>query len=322
MFATLILGVVLSCTLSAFPAEEEDGKVKADSLLVMFWNLENFFDSEDMGMSSSDRDFSPEGERSWSDSRFYRKCRLISKAILWIGSRHGRIPDVMGFAEVENRRTLVRLLKSTALRKMGYRIIHWDSPDHRGIDVALLFREDLLSLQDARPVPLTGMATRDILHVHLESRQTDLSYDWLVCHLPSKYGGPSSEPRRVRAAGVIEEVVDSILQVRPAARVTVMGDFNDVPSSPAFDGLRPHLELVFPQKEVIGTIRFNGKWEWIDLFWTNFAGVRMEIVQIPFLLVKDSTHSGEKPLRTYQGPRYLGGVSDHCPIVLKIADAL
>ena len=101
-----------------------------------------------------------------------------------------------------------------------------------------------------------------------------------------------------------------------------MGDFNDTPSSDAFKILKPLLVNVAESLDGIGkgTIRFDGKWDLIDMFWVSremAQDVKMEIVQIPFLMVRDNVHSGVKPLRTYSGPRYLGGVSDHCPILLK-----
>ena len=300
---------------------KESAEESAGSLLVLFWNLENFFDYEDGGNGTSDHDFSSSGNRHWSASRFYRKCGLISKSVLWIASHWGRIPDVAAFAEVEGKSVLYRLLSATALRKMGYKVIHWDSPDHRGIDVALLFRENVLSLLDARPVRLYGMATRDILQVHFQSLRSGQEYDFLVCHLPSKYGGKASVPLRCHAAAKLRCTVDSVQQAHPSTKMVVMGDFNEVPESQVFDTLRPVLQLQYPEGNEKGSIRFNGRWEWIDLFWTTFPVREMSIVRIPFLMTVDNVWSGEKPLRTYIGPRYVGGVSDHLPIVLEFDDS-
>ena len=107
---------------------------------VMFWNLENFFDYRCDSLSVSDAEFSSFGDRHWTKKRFYTKCNAVAKAILWIGSDEGALPDVIGLAEIENAFVLRRLLGATALRKAGYKIVHYDSPDPRGIDVALLYR--------------------------------------------------------------------------------------------------------------------------------------------------------------------------------------
>ena len=108
-----------------------------DSLLVMFWNMENFFDWTDQGTGESDKEFSSFGERHWTKSKFYAKCDAIAKSLMWIADRYGRMPDVIGLAEVENRGVLDKLLNYTLLRKYDYSIVHRESGDRRGIDVAL-----------------------------------------------------------------------------------------------------------------------------------------------------------------------------------------
>ena len=115
-------------------------------MLTVFWNLENFFDYTDQGTGESDAEFSSMGARHWSKKKFYRKCDNIAKSLLWMGDRYGRMPDVVGFAEVENRGVLSRLLSSTVLRKYDYGIVHHDSPDRRGIDVALIYRRSSFRL--------------------------------------------------------------------------------------------------------------------------------------------------------------------------------
>ena len=302
--------------------DRESAVHTADSLFVMFWNLENFFDWKDGGGGESDRDFTPEGVRHWTSSRFYVKCRNISKALLWIASENGSLPDVVGLAEVENRNVLSELLNATALRKTAFSLIHYDSPDHRGIDVALLYRKDRFERLSSRPISIPGQQTRDILAVRLRSRLSGEEYNFLVCHLPSKYGGAASIPKRFAAAARLRSAVDS-LSAAGQEKIIVMGDFNDVPSSAAFDTLRPVLQVWGPEFEGRGegSIKYDGRWEMIDLFWTSGqmkAEMEMSVVRLPFLMARDNVFSGEKPLRTYVGPHYTGGVSDHCPVLLKI----
>ncbi|MDD7088998.1 MAG: hypothetical protein PUI54_05510 [Bacteroidales bacterium] len=293
--------------------------MEKDSLLVMFWNLENMFDSR--VDSASDAEFSAEGKRHWSGGKFQAKCNAISKAIFWIADEKGRMPDVIGVAEVENRYVLWRLVNSTLLRKYEYKIVHFDSPDPRGIDVGLLYLPSSLELLRSLPLRVGGeeFRTRDILQAEFEIFKDTIAI--LVNHHPSKYGGAASSPRRIAAMRVLAEAADS-LERAGIMNIIAMGDFNDTPENPAFrllDGILINLAVPLAEKGE-GTIRFNGKWDMIDMFMVseNFGDARMEILHIPFLSARDNAHSGEKPLRTFSGPRYLGGVSDHCPILLNI----
>lgn len=293
----------------------------ADSLLVMFWNLENFFDFVDEGGGLSDAEFSPEGARRWTPSKFYAKCSAIAKSVFWTADRYGGMPDIIGVAEVENRGVLTRLLYSTNLSKHGYSIIHYDSNDHRGIDVALLWKKEKLKCKGAKNCRIDNMRTRDILLTEFETESGD-SLAVVVVHLPSKYGGGKTAWKRELAAGRLCSVVDSVME-NGTRDVVVMGDFNDGPQAGEFEVLKKSLvNAAAPlARKGEGSIRFNGKWSLIDMFWVTeelVPAAEMEVVHIPFLSVWDSKMSGYKPLRTYLGPNYVGGVSDHCPIVLKL----
>lgn len=288
-----------------------------DSLKVMFWNLENFFDWRNDSTSVSDAEFSSIGAKHWTRKRFYAKCNAVAKGILWAG-----VPDVIGLAEIENAFVLRRLLDATALRKLDYRIVHFDSPDPRGIDVALLFRSSRLQLLTASPCHIynkdsTVMATRDILMVLFRTAEgRDIAI--FVNHHPSKYGGAAvSGPRRQRAVGRLKELADSLQNIG-ITQILAMGDMNDTPENPVYRQLEPTFrnlaDSLYRKRE--GTIKFDGEWELIDLFFATpqTQTGHMNIIQIPFLMTQDVAHTGTKPLRTYSGPRYIGGVSDHCPI--------
>ena len=295
---------------------------ESGQMLVMFWNLENFFDWTDQGTGESDAEFSSAGKRHWTRKRFYSKCDAIAKTIFHIGDLYGKLPDVMGFAEIENRGVLEKLCSSTLLRKCGYRIVHFDSSDRRGIDVAFLYRTTCYSLlSTSLRTPETDgkkLQTRDMLHISLKDLQTDEIYDYIVCHHPSKFGGEeSSRPKRLAAMAALKEMCDSLGN----RNIIVMGDFNDVPSAAQFDMLDNILVNKSDSLHAAGrgTIRHEGKWELIDMFLvsSNIEGHSvMDIPEVPFLMTRESRHAGEKPLRTYSGPRYLGGVSDHLPVVL------
>ena len=139
----------------------------ADSLQVMFWNVENFFDWRNDSTTVSDVEFSAAGERHWTWKRFQAKANAFAKALFWVEAETGRLPDIIGLEEVENAFVLRQVLQKTALRKLDYKYVHYDSPDHRGIDVALLYRSSRFELIDSKPCHLfaadTVMATRDIL---------------------------------------------------------------------------------------------------------------------------------------------------------------
>ena len=256
-----------------------------DSLLVIFWNLENFFDYR-----------SDNGPQYWTRARFYAKCDGIAKTLLRIADRHGRLPDAIGFAEVENAFVLRRLLDATALRKLDYEIVHFDSPDPRGIDCALLCRRSTLPLRAgaARHVRDSAGAvipTRDILLAQFDSLAI------LVNHHPSQLGGKAE--RRERARAQMRALADSLRAIAPG-RVLAVGDFNE---DLWHDGG--------------GTIKYNGDWEKIDgHFAEGFSAVREEVFADPALLQPDAAFGGTKPRRTFVGPRYTGGISDHLPIVI------
>lgn len=306
---------------------------REDSLTVVFWNLENFFDwkADSLSESPSDKEFSSFGKKHWTRKRFRAKCEAVAKAFLWIKDKEGNLPDVIGLAEVENRFVLKRLLSDTQLYKFDYEIVHYDSPDPRGIDVALLYRRSRLKPLSSAPLRVRGpdstMRTRDILLAEFLLPCGD-SIAFLVNHHPSKYGGKTGRKREV-ALHRLRDAADS-LEASGFMNILAMGDFNDVPENPAFGilteaGRGALVNLAVPLSAAgEGTIRYSGRWDMIDMFFASSALVRnghihrMEILRIPFLMSWDSAHSGEKPLRTYSGPRYIGGVSDHCPIMVKI----
>ena len=326
---------VLFCTSPIFVRAAEEGM--EDTLTVMFWNVENFFDWRNDSTTVSDAEFSAGGERHWTWKRFQAKANAFSKALLWVGSESGILPDLVGLAEVENAFVLRQVLQNTALRKLDYKYVHFDSPDNRGIDVALLYRTSRLELLSAKPCHLydadTVMATRDILLCVFRKDSTDFAV--LVNHHPSKYGGATeSEPRRRIAVERLRFLVDSLTDAG-IGRIIACGDFNDTPDNPVFDLLTAVLEPLhrglFLRGE--GTIKYDGKWDLIDHVYVSptwfhqtedkgkTAGEdsRMRILRIPFLLTRDTSHSGDKPLRTYVGPRYAGGVSDHLPVLLELS---
>jgi len=292
--------------------------------LCMFWNVENFF---------SDK------------AHFGDKCNGIAKTIFLAGDSFGAMPDIIGLAEVENAAVVNRLVARTGLRKMDYALVHYDSPDRRSIDCALLYRLSRFRLLLSKPCHLTDstgriLPTRDILLAVLEplsGTATDdafgrampslsapcgsqggplpgadgpgASVAVLVNHHPSKIGRDSGRRRRI-AMDRLLFLRDSLLS-EGISHIVAIGDFNDsvVPAA----GVEP----AYPSGA--GTIKFQGKWEKIDgcPVLEGFRA-REHIFSPPCLSVPDRTYTGVKPLRSWSGPRWLGGVSDHYPIILEL----
>ena len=262
----------------------------ADSLLLVSWNVENFLD------------YRTDTTGRHTAGRFYSKCNAVAKTLLLIAQQYGRLPDAVALMETGDRFVLERLLYSTPLRKLDYSIVHYDSPDRRGIDCALLYRRGSLRLRHSEPKHITDssgavLQTRDILLARFDSLAI------LVNHHPSKVG-EDSERRRGLALGRMWELIDS-LDVAGCRHIISVGDFND---DLWHDGSP-------------GTIKYNGKWEKIDGHFSRGLMVQESVFNDPLLSERDRAFGGLKPRRAFSGPRWNGGVSDHYPIVLKLTAA-
>ena len=300
MKKTLLILILLS---SSLPLRSRG----TDSLSVVFWNVENFFDWKSEGPGMPDYEFSAAGRRHWTKRRFYAKCNAIAKTLLRISEGLGRFPDAVCFAEVENAFVVRQLTSATVLRKLDYKVVHYESPDRRGIDCALIYRASRLHKVSSAPKHVYDslgavMKTRDILLCEFRTSAGPLAI--LVNHHPSKVGG-GKQSRREAAMGRMTQLCDS-LEAAGCRRILCVGDFNDD---------------LWHSPEAQGTIKYNGVWEKIDgYFARGLPAVREFVHADPLLTVPDAGFGGTKPLRTYSGPRYLGGVSDHCPIVEVFAD--
>ena len=335
----VVVAVAVMTVLSGSAGQVGGQEEESAPLKVMFWNLENFFDFIDGGTGESDAEFSATGQRRWTKKRFYRKCHAVAKTILWAGSgaavqagfadggQYGigvecaGLPDIVGMAEVENRFAVKQLVTKTALRKLDYEIVHFDSLDPRGIDCALLYRTSRLTLVSAQPCRVSApeLHTRDILLAQFLTMDGD-SLAVLVNHHPSKYGGGETEWRREVAVARLRALGDS-LAAAGWTRAAAVGDFNDTPDNPLFRKLEPAFSLCRYMGRQRGSIRFNGEWQLIDLCFVSpalYTVSSFSVLEPPFLTERDAAHSGDRPLRTYSGPRYRGGVSDHRPILVQL----
>ena len=225
----------------------------------------------------------------------------------------------MGLCEVENARCLRNLCYT--LRRFNYSYVHYDSPDERGVDVALLYDSTQIAIISAQAlaISLNGDATRDILYVSALYQQRDTIHA-MVCHLPSQLGGSAeTEWKRQQAKDLIQTQIDSILCQQPQAKIVVMGDMNTHPQ----DDLKGMVNMMEPiQQKGQGTHKYQGIWTCLDQFYVSpslSSKSNVAIFSPQWLLEEDTKYLDYKPRRTYIGYRYNDGYSDHLPIVLTIA---
>ena len=318
-----------------------DANKRADTVLrVMFYNVENLFDPREDSITS-DEEYQPTGMRGWTNGRLKQKQINISKVVLAIGGWEP--PDLIGFCEVENFSVLYGLTNYTALKNFGYKIIHYDSPDPRGIDVALLYRPDKFRVLFSKPIRIrfpfdSASCTRDILFVRGIASKRD-TINVFVNHWPSKFGGAMATiPKRNYVASVMRYKADSLLAINANANILIMGDLNESPMEAGVSTvLRAKMDSVNLAPNDLydmlagaglswqrGTIKFHETWDAIDhmivsrpmLSHTTPHG--MHIFDAPFLLQDDEAWFGKKPFRTYYGSKYIGGFSDHLPVYMDL----
>jgi hypothetical protein len=198
--------------------------------------------------------------------------------------------------------------------------VHYDSPDERGVDVALLYDSTKVKVLNSKPlrVDLQGDSTRDILYACCLVNRRDTIHA-MVCHLPSKLGGSgASQWKRDLAKQVLQQGVDSILSIQPLANIVVMGDMNSEP----IDDLVGLINITkYLEKEGYGTHKYQGVWSCLDQFYVSSYLLEESSVRIyspEWLLEEDAKHLDYQPKRTYVGYRYHDGYSDHLPIVLHL----
>ncbi len=317
----------------------------SQTVRIIFYNLENLYDPHDDTLNP-DKEFTGKGIKRWTFNKFFVKLNHLSKTLIAIGGWEP--PAIIGVCEVENRYVLNKIIYDTPLKKYKYKFIHYESPDTRGIDVALLYRPDVFSVIFSRKISIylssdSIMHTRDILYMKGILFTIDTVHIF-VNHWPSRLGGfTESVPKRRLVARTLRSAVDSLQQNQPDPHIIIMGDFNDEPDQPAInDILRAEsysnqttstslVNLMLPLMKSMneGTYKFQGKWAILDQFMVSGnmlskgSGLKtspasVNIYHSSFLMEDDERFFGGKPFRTYSGPRYLGGFSDHLPVYMDV----
>ncbi|HPD94876.1 MAG TPA: endonuclease [Tenuifilaceae bacterium] len=310
---------------------------------VMFYNVENLFDPFDDSLTRDD-EFTPLGARHWTWNKMEDKVNKIFKVIIAVGEFDP--PVLVGMCEVENGFLLHRLTVETPLSKYNYKVVHRESPDRRGIDVALLYRPDKFNLLEKEFIGVhfpdsPGKTTREIVYA-----KGILGGDTLhvfVNHWPSKYGGElESEGGRYAAAYTLKHKVDSIRVFYPDARILIMGDMNDEPESdPIVKGFGVCLNAdssctenfvnisAILKQHGQGSYKYQGVWGIIDQivvsrsllsgkYGLHTSPESASVFAAPFLLEPDEGYAGQRPNRTYIGFKYHGGFSDHLPVYIDL----
>ncbi|KAA6331233.1 hypothetical protein EZS27_020129 [termite gut metagenome] len=312
---------------------------------VVFWNTENLFDTHHDSLKL-DEEFLPSSLRGWRYGRYKKKLADVSRVITAIGE--WAPPVLVGLCEIENDNVMRDLTKYSPLKEYGYQYVMTDSPDRRGIDVALLYQRDRFKLLESQflrihPESPGHFSTRDILHVTGQLLTGD-SLDIFVCHFPSRSSGEKeTEPYRLLAARTLKNTVDSLFAVRYCPQVIIMGDLNDYPHSKSvatiLTALPPsqhpkrnelyHLLARKAKQSNYGSYKYQGEWGLLDHILVSGSLLdpgnacytdesKAHVARFPFLLMEDEKYGGKQPFRTYSGMKYQGGFSDHLPVYVDL----
>ena len=337
-FKSLLLLSTMIFIIGEISAQKDQKKYKIAG--VGFYNLENLFDTENDTLIN-DEEFLPDGARTWTPERYQEKLANMAHVISQIG-----LPDlknglsVLGVSEIENRKVLEDLVIQPAIKDRNYQIIHYNSPDPRGVDVAFLYNPKHFIPMVSKPIPLiifddeVRRYTRDVLYI-----KGLLDHDTIhvmVNHWPSRGGGEAkTAPSRNKGAKLCRNVVDSLLAITPDAKIFVMGDLNDDPTN---ESLKSYLRTVSNIKDVHKTGMFN---PYEDMYrrgqgsnayrdsWSLFDQIvisegvtkpknngyyyfKANVFNKDFLIQKTGQYKGY-PFRTFSGDTYQSGYSDHFP---------
>lgn len=348
LFSFLIAHAIYAQTANdaLFPGFDDNPRGRK-AARIMFYNVENLFDTEHDSLKF-DQQFLPEGDYRWDERKYWAKQKKIAQVITAVGG--WEMPAIVGLAEIENKHTLINLAYNTQLKNTKYQIVHHESPDRRGIDMALLYRKEKFELLFDSAISIcfpfdTASRTRDILYVKGVMLDADTMH-FVISHWPSKYGGAFvTIPKRVYVAQQIRKFTDSIMHDNHNAKIIVMGDFNDTPDEKSLmEGLRSVMpdstssdslfNLMLPLIAAgQGTHFYKGptgaEWSFIDQFivssslYLSQSGISIKenkpmIFKAPFLLEKNEMGL-DVPNRSYIGMKYHGGYSDHLPIYMDIS---
>ncbi|MDH8701950.1 putative extracellular nuclease [Dysgonomonadaceae bacterium PH5-43] len=300
---------------------------------VMFYNVENLFDTKD-NPDKQDDEFTPNGLRRWTNSRFYTKINNLSKVITSAGE--WSFPALIGLCEVENDSVLIKLTKHSPIRNAKYNYIITNSPDARGINTALLYQCHQFKYLYHNAIQVSfpdnrEKKTRDILYVTGLIKTSD-TLDVFVCHFPSRRGGhQQTENDRMYVSSILKQKIDSLFALRDNANIIVLGDFNDQPSDKSMlllcESQMYNPFRALQQESKVGSYKYQGEWNFLDQILVSTTLLDADkrfhiktnsarIFQADFLLTPDKTNGGLRPKKSFHGYKHEKGFSDHLPILI------
>jgi len=309
---------------------------------IAFYNLENLFDTLDTP-DKNDIEYTPEGAKKWDSKKYISKQKNMSEVIARIGYDLTKTaPAIIGVSEIENRTVLEDLVNTPALKKYNYQIVHYESPDRRGVDVGLLYQPSIFEVTKTTSTTLKidgrdDFFTRDQLVVSgiLDGEKIHI----IVNHWPSRYGGEKrSKPLRNAAADLTRHLADSLMLEDENAKIIIMGDLNDDPNN---ESLLKHLKAKKEEKNTnqgelfnatyplfqkgIGSLAYRDNWNLFDQLIvsypllgddkTTFKLYKTLVFDEEFIKQESGRYKGY-PLRTHAGGVYKNGYSDHFPVYL------
>ncbi len=299
---------------------------------LAFYNLENFFDTKN-DPNTFDDAFTPKGIMHWVAKRYFNKSKKIGFVISRLGLEETDIsPAFIGLGEVENKRVLKDLIQSKYLKKLPYDFVHYDSEDRRGMDVALLYRKDMVQVLESNTYPVilykndgTAYKSRDILYV--KARLDKQIFHLFINHWPSRREGDrESDNKRLKAAQYLRELINYISYEEDNAKIVVLGDFNTDPDDQNIESELVHPDLFNPAKRTFqkgnGSLRHQKVWHLFDQIMLSrnfisgqagFAFSSFNIFKPDYLKVWHGKYKNI-PFRTYKGTKYQNGYSDHFPV--------
>lgn len=330
----IIFSIIVLAALTSFSAQAQKF---SKGHVIGFYNLENLFDTyHDEG--KNDYQFLPDGENNWTEAKYEKKLHNMASVIKAMAEDNGRYHTILGVSEIENRHVLEDLVSQPEIADANYQIVHYDGPDRRGVDVALLYKPEFFTVLESRSIPFTfegssinfslneeeqaNFRTRDVLMVR--GTIDGEMFAFFVAHLPSRVGG-KGEDLRPRGAEIIYENAAALMEQYPGIKIAVMGDMNDNPTDPSMttymhgketveetgdtDFFSPFISML---KAGYGSLAYRGEWSIYDIILVNKALASAQkgtFELLPIVKKKKAEYYArifQKPFMTQQEGDYKG----------------
>lgn len=342
--AVIIVATMLYCSSNNKKSKEsKEVKHKGGDLTLMFYNVENLFDTVD-APDKIDEEFLPNSEKRWNTKRYNKKLNDLAKVISSI--KENSLPDIIGLAEVENRQVLEDLAAANSLKSAKYAIVQEESPDVRGIDVALLYKKSSFKYLKHEIIRIKfdfspKTKTRDILYVKGKLNNGELLHVFVNHWSSRREGQKKTEIKRKHAAKLLKNEVDKILDNDKNAKIIIVGDFNDEPQNKSLkdvlsaanskENVDSKLYNLLYAKDLQnkGTYNYKGDWQMLDNVIVSRALLNSDkgytvpekeakIFAKKWMLFYNKKYKSHTPSRTYGGANYYGGFSDHLPVFVEL----